>query len=503
MTPTLLLLLTLAAPEPRDRVGVIVVPGGPNNGAAVPAESWAAAFADAPAVKAGRLTVETLASPDALTAALTTRGGQFLAIANPSGEMFLCAGPDDGAPMARRIHDWVAAGGAWWESGGWPLCYPFWPKAGGGFEQGRTDGPVSAAFGLAGRGWTDDAAPARLTTTLAARFWLGATGSAAIAGQRVDARRPAAREGLALVLAEAGGQPWLSGSRVGSGWLFRPGGFSPPAEVVLPAAVGVVEHLAALRAALANPEPGSPAARPHPPTRIGLIAPEPSAGVPHALDPQDLRDCLNEIAPVRGAGVEVTLLTTPPALRQALTDLAGDYLAIINPLGESFLVADEGDAPAMLTAIKRYVAGGGIWWETAGYPFWYHLWPEVEGGRTTGWRHGNYGGAGLATFGVKGAIVAESDPPPPLEITPLGRQWLGQDWCGLLAGERADANRPTEVGPGDPVLLTAGGRPYVQGHRVGSGLLFTVGGTWGHPTAVFPAILASLSQLWGHALPPA
>jgi hypothetical protein len=380
-------------------------------------------------------------------------------------------------------------------------CYAGYPNADGGWGQVNLNGEAPQALGVAGADWQDDLPPARLEITDSGRGWLGDAAADALARQSAVANRASAPGAGSVVLARCNSRPYLIGYRVGLGRLFRPGGFNPAAAVIVPAAVGVVAHLWTLQSEIATPLPGSAALRPHRPSRIGIIAPEPRQGLGFALDPDDLRDALGDSALVLCGGLEAVLLRTPEELDEALTTRGADYLAIVNPLGESFLTGGEDDIKPMLTRIKGYLEQGGLWWETAGYPFWYPLYAVKAEGKPTAWGHGNDGHDGLLGLGIDGKITAEADPPPRIVLTALGRDVLGPAWCELLKDERGDANRPPERRPGDLVLITAGDKPYVSAGRVGAGLLFQMGGTSPHPTVAFPCIMGSLRYLWTHPVP--
>lgn len=53
-------------------------------------------------------------------------------------------------------------------------------------------------------------------------------------------------------------------------------------------------------------------------------------------------------------------------------------LAIVNPYGEGFPVSD-GGYKEMISALRTYLDKGGVWFETAGYPFyWDYTGAEVS-----------------------------------------------------------------------------------------------------------------------------
>ena len=481
-------------------IGVIAADKPMSMFVTVTADTWREAFEKSDLVTKQGLKVELLRTPQALAEATTKRAGEFFAIVNPDGEAFLCASQDDAAPMLNRIRAYVGQGGIWWETGGWPLCHPYWPKAGGGWETSGIGGMSGELFRLEGQDWKDDAPVVNPTVTDSGREWLGATVADAIAKEKGATQRGSSLGCASVVLAKTGNMSYLSGHRAGYGWLFRVGGFSPSPKLIVPAAVAVCEHLWTMKTEVANPLPGSAAMKPHPPYRIGIVAPEPAQGAPFAIDPNDLRDALAETALVRCAYLGIVLLHTPEQLNQALTERAGEYYAIVNPLGESFMVGDEADAKPMLGRIKGYLEQGGMWWDVTGVPFWYPCWPKRENGQIVGWTGGSFGPDGLATFGGHATITADVDPTL-LKVTPIGREMLGPAWADMLGQERGDANRWVDPKSAAIIVAQVGERPYLSASRVGKGLLWQSGGVPVGTPVLFPAIMGTLKYMWTHPVP--
>jgi hypothetical protein len=83
---------------------------------------------------------------------------------------------------------------------------------------------------------------------------------------------------------------------------------------------------------------------------------------------------LRALRSVASGKVQFVALETVDQLTAA--QAAGDFLAIINPYGEWFLVAKAGDMAAAVARVGRYVRGGGHWFETGGYPFFAELLPS-------------------------------------------------------------------------------------------------------------------------------
>ena len=498
---TLAATATHAAGAPAAKlIGIIAAEKPPSMFVTVTADAWREAFEKSDLVRKQGLAVELLRTPQALAEAATKRAPEFFAIVNPDGEAFLCAGPDDAAPMLGRIRAYVGQGGIWWETGGWPLCHPYWPKAGGGWETSGSGTQSAEFFRLEAQDWKDDAPAVNPTVTDSGREWLGPAVADAIVTEKVTTQRGSSFGCSSVVLAKTGNAAYLSGHRAGYGWLFKVGGFTPSPKLIVPSAIAVCQHLWTMVGEVANPLPGSAAKKPHPPYRIGIVSPEPPQGAPFAIDPNDLREALQETSLVRCAYLGIVPLRTPAELNQALTERAGDYFAIINPLGESFMVGDEADAKPMLARIKGYLEQGGMWWDVTGIPFWYPCWPKRENGNIVGWTGGSFGPDGLATFGGKAEITADVEPAL-LQVTPAGREMLGPAWADLLSHERGDANRWVPAKSAAVILAQIRDRPYLSASRVGKGLLWQTGGVPVGAPVAFPAIMGTLKYLWTHPMP--
>ncbi len=482
-------------------VGIIAAEGEPMLFTTVTAEQWRQAFEQSDLVRRGGLKVDLLRNVEALSDALTTRAGEYFAIVNPNGEMFLCGGQDDTRAMNGRIREYLRHGGVWWETGGWPFCQGTWLQKDGTWGKAFIGGEGLAGLRIDATQWHDDAAAVAPEVTEAGRVWLGAERAESIAKQKVTAQRASRPDQASVILAKAGGDAYLAGYRVGYGWLFRVGGFNPEAAVILPAAVGACEHLRAMQVEAADVAPGSAGARERRPMLIGVIAPEPREGAPAAVSPDFVRLAFAETALARGAMVTVVPLRTPEELSRALTERAADYLAIINTMGEIFMVGGADDVKPMLARIKGYVEQGGIWWELAGVPFWYPCAPKRDGERIVGWDVTGYGAEGLGTFGLKAEITPDVGDGGAVRATQAGKAMLGAAWADTVGKERGWANRFPHPDAASLVLAEIDGRPYVVATRAGKGVLFHVGGISVSPGVLFPSMVETCRYLWGHAMP--
>jgi hypothetical protein len=204
------------------------------------------------------------------------------------------------------------------------------------------------------------------------------------------------------------------------------------------------------------------------------------------------------------AGLAVETLSEAKAVRDALTAGPTKWLAILNPYGEAFPCLGPGQGPAMLDAIKAYVAAGGTWIETAGYSF--HVALHRAGGD---WRAEHIGPDGMGLIGAPVGGGEVDAPAEPLRVTPTGRQWLGEALAAKIDGLASPVNRGLPRGNEDPghIALVAaaapGGEDYIGGYRLGGwGWLWRVGGFHPAPEVSQPVIAAALAHLVTHPPEP-
>ncbi len=245
---------------------------------------------------------------------------------------------------------------------------------------------------------------------------------------------------------------------------------------------------------------GSAPMRNHPPKYIGIISPLHWDGMPESMIPIDLQQAMESTTLVTKDHLRVVLLDTPQAISSALTIHASDYLAIINPPGEFYIVKDKSDVVPMLSRIRRYVERGGSWWATGGYPFYYAAWMGGMEGGVNGWEHEAIGVKGLAALGLSLNRVPESDPAP-LKITPLGTNILGVKWAKFTHNEHADADRAPDWKTAGAVLVQVENRPYVTVNRIGKGLMWHICGTTNSASVTVPCIIGSCEYVFNHSIP--
>ena len=205
----------------------------------------------------------------------------------------------------------------------------------------------------------DPAVP--VTFTVDGLAWLGASLSNKWSGASAFVNRPPATGQTDLVLLTSTNGAFFSGSHLGgTGWLLRLGGQvdTARAPLALDIAVAAIEHLAQ-----------SPGGR----TKVALLALErgPASGGWAAVTVSNWRSRLNSSAALASAGIQVVELSNAQAMLAALS--ATNYLAVLNPYGESTPALLSGGMTQTVAAVGSYVRAGGNWFEVGGYPFYYAL----------------------------------------------------------------------------------------------------------------------------------
>ncbi len=191
---------------------------------------------------AAGLPVRRLTTFADLTAALDAGPTRWLAVVNPYGETFPCAGPGQGQAMLGRIHSYVNRGGSWFETAG----YSFYR----GLGTGGADplGPAGLdRLGLTLVSGAVEAPPEPLTVTPTGRAWLGDE-----LAQQIESRLSPVNRGLSRGAGDPGHIALVAGSEAdyiggyrldGWGFLWRIGGFNPNPEVALPVVAATLRYL--------------------------------------------------------------------------------------------------------------------------------------------------------------------------------------------------------------------------------------------------------------------
>ncbi|MFW6162720.1 MAG: DUF6259 domain-containing protein, partial [Planctomycetota bacterium] len=192
-------------------------------------------------------------------------------------------------------------------------------------------------------------------------------------------------------------------------------------------------------------------------------------------------------------GFPVRRIASFQQLVEALEAGPTEWLAIVNPYGEAFPTLPSGDWRATLDAIRRYVEGGGCWWETAGYPF--HLAVGPKGQQKVG-------PSGAARLGLPVGGGDVDQPPEPLGVPAEGRGWLGERLAKQVERSMSAVNRGAVHGSHDPghVTLVAGRRQdFIAGYRLGGwGWLWRIGGFDPNPDVVLPVAVKTIERIATH-----
>ncbi len=212
---------------------------------------------------------------------------------------------------------------------------------------------------------SDAAVPVRPTKT--ARRLLGKHLAGAWQGRKCVVNRPISRQPDMEIIASPNG-PLLAGHRIGKGLLLHLGGQIGRREAPLVAPT-FERLLATLRAESNNTESGSDSRAPK---RLVLLAMRngPPARSRTPVKPADWLKVLPSSKLLQAAGLEVSIAAGIDEMLKALADAR--TFAVINPYGEAFPIG-ESKWQATADTIGAFIRNGGIWAETAGYPFYYAL----------------------------------------------------------------------------------------------------------------------------------
>jgi len=331
----------------------------------------------------------------------------------------------------------------------------------------RTIGPqaYTALLGAPLRQLPDSEPAVALRVTDLGREWFDAATVARINAASVSVNRPPAPGQMPLVLVDSDSGPAVAASDLGGHGLLlrlatRTGGQAAEREARLQQAIvlGATEALV----------------RRHPDrfrnrtVAVAALSRGPEAGGWTATPVSQWAAVFRASAVLRQAGVAVSVLETPAALRRAWGD--GSAAVILNPYGEHLPTGSAEHWRDDIEAVRGYVRGGGFWWEVGGYPFHYVLEPLPYLGVTAA-----YPGSTADLIHLQGATAALAI----LGIQPL----LRQPW-----------DRERAVTPGElAVTGTAAGAEVRHSWYVD----LPAGHSWASPplrllpdTAVHPALTA-------------
>jgi len=200
--------------------------------------------------------------------------------------------------------------------------------------------------------------PVPLALTAAGRAWLGPELAQRLQGAVAVCNRPPGPQQADLVLVETEHGPWYYASRLGgTGQFWRVSGFVDTVQ-----AGYTVRLVAATVSRLARTAAASR-------TKLAVLAlaQGPAIGNGNATQVRAWPEQFRKLRAVQDHRLTVVELTSPQALAAALA--SGEFLAILNPYGESLPASQDHSLEATVAAIGRYVRNGGNWFEVGGYSF--------------------------------------------------------------------------------------------------------------------------------------
>lgn len=205
--------------------------------------------------------------------------------------------------------------------------------------------------------------PVPINLTLEGRKWLGEDIEEKIKGYKMVVNRPPEGKVDVIKLVDSPNGALLSGYHIGEGWLFRFGGWirREDADVVFALFQRVVQYLWR-------------ESRREQSVTILDIAGGPRGGAFNELLPAFWENKLPSLL----QSYKLKKLYTIDELKEAL-NRPDEYPLIINPYGEYVPTGEKGGWQKILPLVKKYIQGGGIWWETGGFSFYYELVPKIGG----------------------------------------------------------------------------------------------------------------------------
>ncbi len=198
--------------------------------------------------------------------------------------------------------------------------------------------------------------PVPLTVTAAGREWLGAELARRLQSATAVCNRPPGPKQADLVLVETAHGPWFYASGLGgTGRLWRVSGFvdGVPAGHVQRIIGAVMSKLTRTAAA--------------PRTKLAVLAlaQGPAIGNGNSTQVRAWAEQFRKLRAIQDGKVTLVELTSPAEMLAALA--SNDYLAILNPYGESLPATQAQPLEKTIAALGRYVRAGGHWFEVGGY----------------------------------------------------------------------------------------------------------------------------------------
>jgi hypothetical protein len=202
---------------------------------------------------------------------------------------------------------------------------------------------------------------------------------------------------------------------------------------------------------------------------------------------------LSDDPELRAAEAIVVQVGSAAELRGLLRAAEGERpFAVVNPGGEFFYAEDAAAAEAMLDDIRAYVSTGGVWWETGGYSFYVAASRDAQGR----WTARRLEGSGARRLGFSCVGLAVDEPPQPLRVTAVGRQWLGDEAARRLEAAASGVQRGFAEEQGVLVLVDSAAGDFAAGSRCGGwGWLLRLGGFNPDPEVAALVVCGALRQL--------
>jgi outer membrane protein assembly factor BamB len=188
--------------------------------------------------------------------------------------------------------------------------------------------------------------------------------------------------------------------------------------------------------------------------------------------------------------VAVKRLTTVEDLVAALAH-PESWLSIVNPYGESFVVAGPGRWQEMVASIRQYVRNGGNWWEMGGYPFYQSQYSKE--GEMLSERVLEKG------FSFLGLEIGGGGNEGPAVATVEGKQVFGEQTAAAFAKIRCSTMRGMPADGAHLTLIKAGESDLLGGYQLGGwGWFWRFVASNRNPDLYIPAMGATLDYLYTH-----
>jgi hypothetical protein len=228
-------------------------------------------------------------------------------------------------------------------------------------------GAFTALYGRGIATADEKSPPVKLTVTEEGGRWLPPGLARLIAETTLPVVRAQPPDLCDITLVASPNGAYFSGSRLGgdggSLWRIGDGVREEPQESV---AQGVVA--AVVGKLIAGAAQGR--------TRVALLDlyNGPPSGGWNSVAVERWRALIREVAENAGRAVRFVSLKSIADLDGELA--SGEVICIVNPYGEQFPARSREELAAAMTALKKFVHGGGHWIETGGYPFYQLLRPD-------------------------------------------------------------------------------------------------------------------------------